>query len=56
MMRRSHELLSAKAMALEPKLPQSVSRRSSDQFALYVAGLLFWSGRYVQSARWALST
>jgi hypothetical protein len=53
-MRRSQQLLTeataARRSGLDPKLLQ----KSSDQFALYIAGVLFRSRAYIQSLRWAL--
>jgi glycosyltransferase involved in cell wall biosynthesis len=53
---RSQQLLAANISAHQPTMPETATRRSSDQFALYIAGLLFRSGHYVQSLRWALRT
>jgi glycosyltransferase involved in cell wall biosynthesis len=35
-------------------VPAKVIRRSNTQFALYLAGVAFWSRRYVEACRWGL--
>jgi hypothetical protein len=37
-----------------PSLPASVIQRSNGQYALYLAGVSFWSGRYADACRWGL--
>jgi glycosyltransferase involved in cell wall biosynthesis len=46
MMERSRKQLIDGVRDREPGLPPAVFRRSEEQFALYIAGMLFWSGRY----------
>jgi glycosyltransferase involved in cell wall biosynthesis len=50
---RSRQLLISGAVGRNPDLDAQVLRRSTDQFALYVAGVLFRSGSYVRSFGWA---
>ncbi|MEO8368872.1 MAG: glycosyltransferase [Candidatus Solibacter sp.] len=50
---RSRQLLISGALERDPDLKPQLLRRSTDQFALYVAGVLFRSGAYVRSFRWA---
>lgn len=37
-----------------PSVPDHVFRRSAGQFALHLAGVEFWSGRYLKACLWAL--
>jgi hypothetical protein len=50
---RSRQLLISGAVERDPDLDPQLLRRSTDQFALYVAGVLFRSGAYVRSFGWA---
>jgi len=50
---RSRVQLMADLSARDPSVSPSVLRRSSGQFALYLAGVSFWSGNYAQAFRWA---
>lgn len=51
---RSREAVMAALVARQPWLPSTVMDRSSGQYALYLAGVAFWSGRYLEACRWAL--
>jgi hypothetical protein len=51
---RSQQLLTRGAIERNPDVDRHLLQRSSDQFAMYVAGVLFRCGDYVRSARWAL--
>jgi hypothetical protein len=42
--------MSARQSGASPEL----LRRSQGQFALHLAGIAFWSGRYVEACGWAL--
>jgi len=53
MWRSQQELLDTMA-ARQPQVPPAVRQRSSGQFALYLAGVSFWSGHYLQAIRWGL--
>ena len=53
-MRESHALMVAAARERAPELAPGLLRRSAGQFALYLAGISFWSGSYLQAAGWAL--
>jgi glycosyltransferase involved in cell wall biosynthesis len=51
---RSQQLVIAAIADRQPSISRKVLRRSNGQFALYLAGVSFWSGRYMQAVRWAL--
>jgi hypothetical protein len=51
---RSQQELLATMAARQPQMPRGVLQRSSGQFALYLAGVSFWSGQYLQAVRWGL--
>jgi hypothetical protein len=53
-MRRSQQLVTEAASDRQKGVSAAVLRRASDQFALYVAGVLFRSGAYFASFRWAV--
>jgi hypothetical protein len=51
---RSHRLVMEAARARRPDLSQAVVRRSQDQFALYLAGVAYWSGAYTEAVGWGV--
>jgi glycosyltransferase involved in cell wall biosynthesis len=51
---RSQNAVLQAALRLRPGLSQSVIRRSCSQFALYLGGLSYWSGDYLQAGRWVM--
>jgi glycosyltransferase involved in cell wall biosynthesis len=51
---RSHEVVMNALIGRRPSLPASVIQRSNGQYALYLAGVSFWSGRYGDACRWGL--
>jgi hypothetical protein len=51
---RSHALVIESARQRRPGLRPVVVSRSSDQLALHLAGISFWSGAYRQAGRWGL--
>jgi glycosyltransferase involved in cell wall biosynthesis len=51
---RSQELLMKGIFECTPALSKELRRRSADQFALYLAGVLFRSGDYFRSFSWAI--
>lgn len=51
---RSQLQVIADLAARRPEISPEVLQRSSGQFALYLAGVSFWSGRYLQACRWGL--
>ena len=51
---KSQTLLADSLHEREPDLDPMLLRRSADQFALYIAGVFFRSGSYIQAVRWAL--
>ena len=51
---RSQQLLADGVVQRQPDLDPDLLRRSSDQFALYVAGIFFRSEHYVKSCAWAI--
>jgi len=53
MWRSQMQVLSSLATR-QPEISPAVLRRASGQFALYLAGVSFWSGNYLQACRWAL--
>jgi GT2 family glycosyltransferase len=53
-MRRSHALVVAEARRRRPAVAARSIQRAHDQFALYLAGVSFWSGAYAQAAGWGL--
>ena len=53
-MQRSQALLVEGTSARRPDLPPELRQKSYDQFALYIAGVLFRSGAYLQSFTWAI--
>ena len=53
-MRRSQELVAGGLRRRHPGLPPGLFRHSEEQFALYLAGVLFWSGAYLRAVKLAL--
>jgi GT2 family glycosyltransferase len=53
-MRKSQALVLASAVARVSGIPREVLEQSAGQFALYLAGVAFWSGRYAEACRWTL--
>lgn len=51
---RSKDLVMEKIRELRPDVENWVWRASDRQFALYLSGLSFWSGRMIQAVRWGL--
>jgi glycosyltransferase involved in cell wall biosynthesis len=51
---RSHTLVTCGLREREPSLSAASFQRSADQFALYLAGVSFWSGAYFRAFRWGL--
>jgi hypothetical protein len=51
---RSHCLVMEAARARWPNLSQTVVKRSQDQFALYLAGVAYWSGAYLEAVGWGV--
>ncbi|HEY1754597.1 MAG TPA: glycosyltransferase [Bryobacteraceae bacterium] len=51
---KSQQLLIAGLREREPNVNPDVLQQSNDQFALYIAGVLFRSGEYLRSCAWAL--
>jgi len=51
---RSHGLVIDAARARCPSLSRAAIRRSQDQFALYLAGVAYWSGAYPEAVGWGL--
>jgi glycosyltransferase involved in cell wall biosynthesis len=51
---RSHRLVMEAARARRPDLAQAAVRRSQDQFALYLAGVAYWSGAYAEAVGWGV--
>jgi glycosyltransferase involved in cell wall biosynthesis len=51
---RSQQLVVQRMRELRPDLSLRVLRRAAHQFALYLAGLSFWSGNIVSAYRWGL--
>ena len=51
---RSHRLVMEAARARRPDLSGAVVRRSQDQFALYLAGVAYWSGAYPEAVGWGV--
>jgi glycosyltransferase involved in cell wall biosynthesis len=51
---RSHRLVMEAARARCPDLSQTAVRRSQDQFALYLAGVAYWSGAYPEAVGWSV--
>ena len=51
---RSQAMVLAALAARQPSIPPAVFRRAGGQFALYLAGVSFWSRHYLQACRWAL--
>ena len=51
---RSQQLVAQRMRELRPDLNPRVLRRSAHQFALYLAGLSFWSGNITTAYRWGL--
>jgi glycosyltransferase involved in cell wall biosynthesis len=54
MMWRSRCLVIAALRQRQPGLTAASLQRSADQFALYLAGVSFWSGHYFRAVRWGL--
>ena len=50
---RSQAMVMAALESREPAVSRAVLQRSTGQFALYLAGVAFWSGSYLQAFRWA---
>jgi hypothetical protein len=53
-MRKSQALMLASTAARVSGIPREVLTQSTGQFALYLAGVAFWSGRYAEACRWGL--
>lgn len=53
-MQRSQQLLTGGFEQRQPETEPELLKRSDDQFALYIASVLFRSGAYVRSFGWAL--
>lgn len=51
---RSRNMVMASLAARCPSVPAQVFRRSASQFALYLAGVSYWSRDYPQAMRWGL--
>jgi len=51
---RSKNLVMSKMRELRPDVESWVWEASDRQFALYLAGLSFWSGRMIEAVRWGL--
>jgi len=51
---RSHRLVMEAARVRCPDLSQAAVRRSQDQFALYLAGVAYWSGAYLEAVGWGV--
>jgi len=51
---RSHRLVMEAARARWPNLSQTVVKRSQDQFGLYLAGVAYWSGAYLEAVGWGV--
>jgi Glycosyl transferase family 2/Dolichyl-phosphate-mannose-protein mannosyltransferase len=51
---KSQQLLIAGLREREPEMNPQALRQSNDQFALYIAGVLFRSGEYFRAFGWAL--
>ena len=51
---RSKRQVMERLSARRSSVPAKVIRRSNTQFALYLAGVAFWSRRYVEAIRWGL--
>lgn len=51
---RSQRLVVQRMRELRPDLNPRVLRRAAHQFALYLAGLSFWSGNIIAAYRWGL--
>jgi glycosyltransferase involved in cell wall biosynthesis len=51
---RSHALVMRSAKERRPDLSARLIRQSQEQFALYLAGVSFWSGTYGQAVGWGL--
>ena len=54
MMWRSQRLVIEGVLHRNPTLAPILFQRSADQFALYLAGISFWSGSYLRALRWGL--
>jgi glycosyltransferase involved in cell wall biosynthesis len=51
---RARTLVAAGVRQRQPELPRALFRQSEQQFALYLAGTLFWSGDYARALLWLL--
>jgi glycosyltransferase involved in cell wall biosynthesis len=51
---RAHTLVMNGVRQRRPELKAALVRRSQAQFALYLAGVSFWSGEYGRAVRWTL--
>jgi glycosyltransferase involved in cell wall biosynthesis len=51
---RSQMLVTQELRRRRPALAARLFQRSADQFALYLAGVSFWSGSYVRAIGWGL--
>jgi glycosyltransferase involved in cell wall biosynthesis len=51
---RARAHLVSEVQARQPGISAEALRRSEGQFALYLSGVAFWSGDFVQACRWAL--
>jgi glycosyltransferase involved in cell wall biosynthesis len=51
---RSYQLVAGDLRKLRPDLDSSVFRKSSSQFALYLAGTAFRAGAFMEAIRWGL--
>lgn len=53
-MNAAHALVIDRARQRRPGLPPALIRSSQDQFALYLAGVSFWSGAFPKAVRWGV--
>ena len=53
-MSRSQQRVMESMRKLRPGMDQSIFRRATSQFNLYLSGLSFWSGNLAEAVRWGL--
>jgi glycosyltransferase involved in cell wall biosynthesis len=51
---RSRDLVMRKLLVRQPALRSETLQRSDRQYALYLAGVAYWSGRFLEALKWAL--
>jgi hypothetical protein len=51
---RSQNQVMEAMVTRQPRVPADAFRRSTGQFALHLAGVAFWSGKYVEAMKWGL--